>query len=542
MPHDPDRPAHLPTFRLSSWLQALAAPSLLFAVLASPGCMVGPDYVKPEAKVASDWQESADPRVSSASSTHADWWRGFEDPILDELIYRAYEQNLDLQQAGIRVLQARAQLGIAVGQSFPQVQQFSANYTREEVSKNLSDPPPSRTYNDYSTGLDATWELDFWGQFARNTRAANATLLSTVADYDSVLVTLTGDVASNYISIRAFEQQALLARQDIESQRGVLSLTQNQFENGAVSELDVVQALTRLSQSQALVPQLQIELRQTKNALCVLLGEPPHSLDEVLGRGSDFPRSPQEVAAGVPADLLLRRPDVRAAERTAAAQAERIGIAEANLYPHFSIAASGGWEAANTGDLLKRSSWTASGGGGFQWDIFNYGRLRNDVRVEDALFQQSVLQYQNIVLQAAAEVEDALIGFLMEQDRATFLTVATEASKRSLTLSLSQYREGTANYTRVLDAQSSLFEAQQDLVQSQANEILNLIAAYKALGGGWQLREGHDFVPESTRKEMAERTNWGDMLSTDYSEGSDLGHPRPDPDELYPAIEAGTQP
>lgn len=535
--------AHRTAARPASWTRVLAAPAALIAALTPTGCMVGPDYVPPEATVADAWLESSDPRLSTAASDHAAWWKSFEDPVLDGLVQRAYEQNLDLLEAGLRVLQARAQLGIAVGEMFPQVQQFSAGYTRQELSENLPNPVSQRTFNDYSAGIDATWELDLWGQFARNTRSANAALLSTIADYDSVLVTLTGDVATSYVFIRVLEQRIRLARQDIESQKGVLNLTRIQFDNGSVSELDVVQSLTRLSQSQSLVPQLEIDLRRVKNVLCVLLGEPPHALDDVLGQDIRMPSAPEELAVGMPADLLLRRPDVRAAERAAAAQAERIGIAVANLYPHFGIAASGGWAAELSGDLLGPESRGGSVTGGFRWDILNYGRLKNDVRVQDALFQQAVVQYQETVLEASAEVEDGLVGFVLEHDRAGFLQTGVDASQRAVEISLIQYREGTTTYARVLDAQSALFQLQQDLVVSRANEILSLIGVYKALGGGWQLREGRDFVPAGTRKEMAERTDWGDMLSSDYSEGSDLGHPRPDPDELYPPQEeAGKQP
>jgi outer membrane protein TolC len=258
--------------------------------------------------------------------------------------------------------------------------------------------------------------------------------------------------------------------------------------------------------------------------LAILLGKLPGEIDAMLKGPGLIPEVPSEVAVGIPAELLRRRPDIRFAERTLAAQSAQIGFAKADLFPHFSLFGTLGFQTSDYtdnssfSDLFKSDSLTYSAGGGFNWDLFNYGRITNKVRVEDARFQELAVNYEDTVIRAAQEVEDAMVGFLKSQDAVFFLADAVKASKRSVDLSLIQYREGLVDYQRVLDTQRDLTTQQDNLVSTAGSVGQNLIAMYRALGGGWQIREGKDFVPEDIREEMIERTNWGGMMAADELE------------------------
>jgi len=497
---------------------------LLMAVLLTAGCLkVGPDFTPPKATVAKDWQDAGDPRVKTAAVTYRQWWRAFADPTLDRLIESAYRENLSLRIAGVRVLEARAQLGIAIGEWFPQTQQAFGSLDKVHVSQRSPQAAfGGNTLKFYQSevGLQAAWELDFWGKFRRAIEAADASLLASIADYDSTLVSLTGDVATSYILIRTLEKRLDIARQNVVSQTESLQLAEAKFQGGTTTQRDVEQAKTLLFNTQATIPALEIQLRQAKNALCVLLGLPPNQLAGLLGGTAGvIPAPPPQVAVGIPADLLRRRPDVRAAEARAAAQCANIGIAKAALFPAFSISGTFSFQASDVvnfklGNMFDWRSRSASGGPSFQWDILNYGRLTNQVRVQDARFQQLVISYQNTVLKAQQEVDDSLTGFLRSQIRAKMLGESTAAARRSFDLALVQYREGSTDFTTVLTAQQALLSEQDSLAVSLGDISRNLVGVYRALGGGWQLREGKNFVPATVQAEMADRTNWGRLLTS----------------------------
>jgi NodT family efflux transporter outer membrane factor (OMF) lipoprotein len=489
------------------------------------GCkMVGPDFIKPDAPpVAEKWSESADSTIISDQGDVSNWWTIFNDPVLDKLVETAYQQNLPLQIAGIRILEARAQLGIAVGGMYPQQQQATANFTHSELSGSTSSAGADTSFNSAGIGLGVGWELDMWGQFARGIEAADSDLMSSVANYDDVLVSLTSSVASAYSLIRTFEERIIIAKKNVEIQERSLSITTVRFENGATTELDVQQARTLLLNTKASIPSLQIGLQQSKHALSALLGLPPGNLDSLLQGESIIPSAGSEVAVGIPAELLRRRPDIRIAELNAAAQSARIGIAEADLYPHFSLIGTVGLAATDAGtsdlgDLFRLDSVQATLGPSISWNIFNYGRIKNNVRVQDARLQQLITNYENTVLEALREVEDALVGFLRAKEQVVFLEESVEAAQRSVDLALLQYRDGVADFQRVLDTQQSLV-SQQDLLTSSRGEIsTSLIDMYRALGGGWEIRVGEDFVPAETKEIMKERTNWGELLESGAEE------------------------
>jgi len=493
------------------------------------GCTkLGPDFVKPEAEVREEWVETGEKELRAEPVDYRDWWQVFDDPVLSELVETAYRQNLNLQVAGLRVLEARAQLGIAVGSLYPQTQRATGEATANGISKAAANTAAGQSsFINYGLGASVAWELDFWGRFRRGVESADASLYSFIANYDDVLVVLVGDVASNYVNVRTFQERIALAKQNVKIQQRSLEIADVRFKNGVVTELDVQQALSLLRETQSTVPALEIGLRQSENALSTLLGRPPGEVREILKGPAKIPVAPAEVGVGMPADLLRRRPDVRQAELQAAAQSARIGVARTDLFPRLSLLGSIGTNAAaragdstktgddGAGNLFTSDSLSYVAGPSFTWNIFNYGRLKNNVRVEDAVFQQAAVNYQNTVLNAAREVENAMVDFLRSQDQVKFLGDSVTASKRSVDLSLIQYRDGVTDFQRVLDTQRALVSTQDSWTETRGNIALSLVEMYRALGGGWELREGRPFVPESLTETMAERTDWGRLLKPD---------------------------
>lgn len=486
-------------------------------VLALGGCAsVGPDFKRPEATITENWSAKNDPRVSTQATTDSLWWKTFNDPALDRLIDLAYRQNLPLQVAGLRIVEARALLGVVTGRQYPQLQAAFANVTAQRLSKSEANVTSlDNSFVTYEVGFDALWELDFWGKYRRGVEAQAANVLASVASYDQALVSLSAEVARTYTTVRTFEVLIALARENERVQQESLQIAQSRFRNGATSELDVAQATTLLESTRASIPKLQTGLQQARNALSILLGQPPGMLDELLAGPQEIPRVPATVGVGVPAELLRRRPDIRAAELSAAAQSARIGVAKADLYPSFSLfgtiglgASSGAGTEFSLGDGLFYSV-----GPRIRWPFLNYGRIENSVRVEDARFQQLLVSYRDTVIRAAQEVEDALADFLNAQEAAVFEQGAVNAAQRSVELALVQYREGAVDYQRVLDAQRSLLQEQISLAQTRSEVTTSLISVYKALGGGWESRQGQPIVAEPMQAEMKDRTNWGDLLS-----------------------------
>jgi NodT family efflux transporter outer membrane factor (OMF) lipoprotein len=490
--------------------------------------MVGPDYVKPTVPEPKEWIEKDDPKIKAEALDYSTWWTVFGDPVLDALVETAYKQNLNLQIAGIRILEARAQLAIAVGDQYPQLQQGIFDYSYNQLSKNAPGSLFADTsVNQLDIGFDAVWELDIWGKFRRGVQSTVGNLETSIAGYDDFLVTLTAEVARIYVLIRTTEQRLAIARENVNIQRRSLQIAQARFKGGAVTELDVQQAKALLTATQSSIPRFESSLRQLKNALATLLGKLPGEIDDMLGAPSVIPKVPAEVAVGIPAELLRRRPDIRLAERQLASQSAQIGIAKADLYPRFSLFGSLGFlttDANNTqagdgmGGLFDSDSFRFFGGPGITWNILNYGRIKNRVRVQDARFQQLVVNYENTVLEAAQETEDAIVAFLQSQEEVKFLKDSVKASKRSVDLSMIQYREGLVDYQRVLDTQRFLTEQQDQQTATAGDVATNLISVYKALGGGWQVRIGKDFVSEKYKVDMQKRSNWGKLLAPEKLE------------------------
>ena len=383
------------------------------------------------------------------------------------------------------------------------------------------------SYLQYNLGINASWEIDFWGRFRRGIESADASLLAAVASYDDALVLLAAQVADAYVVIRTTEEQLRISHSNVTLQQRSYDIVEIMYRNGSSNDLDAQRAESLLLSTQATIPGFEITLRQAHNALSALLGLPPSDLSRLLGGRGNIPAVPEDVVVGVPADILRQRPDVRRAELQAIAQNAQVGVAKANLYPSFSIsgslglAAAGNTDTARTGDsgfgeLFRAESLTYSVGPSFVWPFFNYDRIENNIRVQDARLQQALIQYRESVIQAAREAEDAMVAFAGSQRQDSILQRAVASTLRSTDLSMLRYQEGFADYQRVIDAQQALVTQQQRYVSNKGFVVRSLIQVYRALGGGWQ-NANATFVDEATRIEMEQRTDWDELLETDRS-------------------------
>jgi NodT family efflux transporter outer membrane factor (OMF) lipoprotein len=495
----------------------MSIPFLAVMGMILSGCMVGPSYHQPGTTVSKDWMEAGDKRVQTGPVDERSWWKAFHDPVLDRLIDRAYRENLTLRIAGVRVLESRAQLGIATGELYPQTQQADGSLQYARDSEHAVQAMPPYHHSQAQLGASAAWELDFWGRFRHLVESADAGWRASLADYDNALVSLTADVAVFYIAIRTLEKRISIAQQNAQTQQDNLNIALARLSNGTVSELDAEQARAALDNTLAAIPALEARLQQAKHALSILLGMAPNDLSGLLKGPSGIPVSPPLVIAGIPADLLRRRPDIRGAQLRAEAQSAQIGVAKADLYPVFSLSGTLGILSTNAGtnrlsDMFQWAGRTATASGSFQWSLFNYGRITNNVRLQDARLQELLIAYQNTVLSAQQEVEDNLISYLKSQDQAAFLARGTESARRALDLAAMQYREGVRDFTAVLTAQQALLSEQDSLASAMGDIAVSLVGVYRALGGGWEIREGTDLLPPAVREEMAGRTNWGNLL------------------------------
>jgi NodT family efflux transporter outer membrane factor (OMF) lipoprotein len=449
------------------------------------GFKVGPNYCRPPAPVAQEWIEGRDPRAQGPPPRCGDWWEVFQDPILTSLVYRAYQQNPNLRSVGTRVLQARAQQAIAVGNVLPQTKQALGLY-------------PNGTFGGTPSHIDATafnlsWELDFWGKYRRQVESANAGLDASVENYDDALVTLLADVGTNYVQYRIAQQRIKIAGDNLGTQEKLVALAERQQRVGTATALDTEQLRTLMEQTASTIPALQIAQGQANDRLCTLLGEPPHDLEPELGPGPELgsrpmPLTPAAVAAGIPADLLRRRPDVRSAERQVAAQNPQIGVATAAMYPSLSIGTALGYADLALGPGLAPHGFFAFVTPQFSWPILNYGRLVNNVRLQDAKTQELIATFQNKVLTAAQEVQTALRGFLRSQEQADHLSRSAAAASTSTKIEEQLFNQVRADVNRLFTLENSQLQEQDNLAVAQGNIALYLIGVYRALGGGWELR------------------------------------------------------
>jgi len=461
---------------------ALGTGAALAALAA--GCAAGPDYVAPDPGAPAAWSASAQEGVRPEAAdpeTLARWWTTLDDPVLDGLIARAVAGNQDLAQARGKLREVRAQRGLAGADFFPTLD-AAASASRSRSSETAGG---GNIGNAYRAGFDATWELDLFGGKRRALEAARADVGAGEADLRDVLVSLLAEVAVSYVDVRSFQERLAFAHANLTAQKETYDLARWRAEAGLTTALDVEQARLNLEQTRARIPSLATGLEQAENRLAVLVGEPAGALRAVLEPVAPIPAAPPGVAVGVPADALRQRPDVRRAERRLAAQTARIGVAKARRLPSLSLAGSIGLEALVPGDLLLGDALAASGRSSLGWALFDAGRLRTQVTVEDARRAQALAAWRAAVLTALEDVNNTLTSYANEQSRRASLANAAEAARLAADLARDQYTSGLIDFQTVLDAQRSLLSLQDQLAVSEGAVTTDVIRLYKALGGGW---------------------------------------------------------
>lgn len=481
----------------------------LLMVLA--GCtQVGPDFETPQVPWLAKW---ATPQLEQAvrSAPAPDlrqWWRVFADPTLEGLIAEADAHNTNLRVAGLRIAEARAQLAIVQTGRYPQLQQLRAQSLYLKQDQSGTSTARDSVFWQSSAGFDIGWEIDFWGRFSRAIESADALYFASQANYADAMLLLRAQVADTYFALRTAEARLDIAQDNAKRQARSLEITERLFRHGENDELDWQQARTQYLATLATLPEFENQLNALRNVLCSLLGRPPGPLPELAARHGQLPLPERAVLQDVPASLLQRRPDIRAAEQAVAAQSALVGVAEADLYPQLSLLGSIGWTFLSASHLPN--TFDLAAGPSLIWNPFDYDRRKNAVRVEDARLQQLIEQYQQSVREAAREADDAASGLLRSLQSAGIRQDAAQAAQRSLTLASSQYQEGFADFQRVLDAQQLLLQQQDGYLVSRGNAVSSLVSLYKALGGGWDNRR--EPIDRATRQHMQNRTDWGDLL------------------------------
>ena len=511
-------------------------PFILLILFISGCTKLGPDFttIPAQPKIPQKWQN--DNNVSDKEIR--EWWTQFNDPILNSLIEKAYKQNLDLKSAGLRILQARAALGISEALIYPQVQKLSGNLA--------SSYKKGRNINAGGLNFDMGWEIDFWGKYARGIEASQANLYLSVASYRSILTTLIAEVARNYINYRTAQQRIIYAKRNVAIQERVAKMTEVQFNSGNVSELDMQQARTQLYNTRAVLPGIELSRLKAKNALAVLLAIPSSQVEKLLdtksiqekkyfsfdgnvvqleGVEEFFDSGVIPVALFDPhkkidASLLKRRPDLQVAEFKARAASAKIGKDETLLYPSFSLLgnigyntndASGGW--VSVGDAVGISA-----GPTFSWNIFQYDRIKNQIRITDAAFEETIFNYNKTVLDAIRDVDDSLNGYILTNRQLLENEKALKANLRAFNLSAVQYNNGLVTYQRLLSTVEKLTTIQDAYAQLKGLTSLNAVLLYKALGGGWQISQGDTYISKETKKRMQDRgVDWGVYLDDDMT-------------------------
>jgi len=464
------------------------------ALLAVAGCMVGPDYRRPDVPVPPAWGEAAAAHATGGPSPTplSEWWLSLHDPLLDRLVERALEANLGVQEAEARVRAARALRSAAVADLLPTLN-TGGGYSRFRNSANAPGAPNGslngHVENLYQAGFDASWELDFFGGIRRSVEAADADVDASVEDLRDVLVTLLGEVANQYVAYRGAVQQQEIAESNVATQQATLELTRRRLAAGLASELDVVRAEAQVATTAAQIPTLETEESLATHRLTVLLDAPLEEVRAELAPAAPIPEAEPSIPVGLPSELLRRRPDIRRVERQLASATARIGVATADLYPRVSLLGVAGLESFRTSDFFDPASKFYSLGPALLWPVFDGGKIRAEIAVEDARAQELLAAYRLSILGAIAEVEDALVALDREKKRGEELAAAVRANQRAATLARQLYGEGLTDFLSVLDAERSLFESQDAFVASERAATLDLVALYKALGGGWEAKQ-----------------------------------------------------
>ena len=473
-------------------------PGICIVALMLAGCAVGPNFKPPEASLPAQWA-GADPSgqgpISSVNGSEPvmleEWWKNFDDETLNRLIGKAIQSNLDIQQATSRIREARALGGVGGAALWPAVDS-SASYTHSETGENSASSSKSKgTKTDlFAAGLDASWELDIFGGQRRNVEALEADLLAAVEDRRDVLVTLVSEVGINYANLRGYQEQIAIAKKNLESQNRSADITRRRFEAGYVSAFDNASAKAQAATTAARIPTLEASARQAIYNLGVLLGEEPTALVQELQVVQPIPLTPPYVPVGLPSELLQRRPDIRRAEAQVHAATARVGVATADLFPKFYLTGALGFSGDDLASAARWSSRAWSLGPSVQWPIFDAGKIRWNIEAKNAIEEQALLTYRQAILTALKDVETALMSYAREQERHELLKEAVAQNRKAVEVAMELYTAGQSDFLTVLTAQLSLYSSEDSLTQGTSNIALDLVALYKALGGGWS-EAGH---------------------------------------------------
>lgn len=466
----------------------LAVAMVGFGAILLQGCAVGPDYVRPEVKLPSQWQERAEVLKEEEFKNLQNWWVNFNDPMLENLIEKAGQNNPDIKAAIWRIEESRLLRNVAAGENLPDIN-ASGFYSRDRASENGI---AARTMgqkvdqtNIHNAGFDATWEIDIFGRIKRTVESSQANYEATIEDYRDVLVTLYAEIARNYIDLRSSQARIKYALANIKTQSETLKLTEDRFKAGIAPELDVTQAELNLANTESEIPNLRIQETLAINRIAILIGEYPGSLKKELNEFGGFPSTPEKVFAVMPAELLRNRPDIRRAERQLASEVARIGVSQAELYPVLSLSGTFALESTKLNDLGNIHSRTYGFGPGFRWNLFDGERLRNLVKVQKARTEQSILNYESSILAAVEDVENSLVSYAQENRRNEALSRSASASEKSVELVGTLYKNGLTDFQNVLDMQRTLVVQQDSLAVSEGNILQNIVRIYKSFGGGW---------------------------------------------------------
>ncbi|MBK7975813.1 MAG: efflux transporter outer membrane subunit [Deltaproteobacteria bacterium] len=485
-----------------------------WAVLLLAGCTVGPDYQPPGVELPPAWSRAAAagdpaPAVAPEAIELTHWWQSFGDPTLDSLVDLAVAANPEVAVATARVREARAAEVVSGAGRFPAIGS-EASYVHERMSRAglMGGFLPDPEFDLYQAGFDAAWEIDLFGGRRRAVEAAHAVVEQADESVRDVQVELGAEVARSYVALRGAERRLVIADRNLEGQRSSLELTEERFRAGLTGELDVTQSRSLLASTEAQRPRLEAERDRAVHRLSVLAGRPPEALRELLAGHGDIPGTAaagtlaSRVPMGLPSDLLRRRPDVRRAERGVAAASARVGVATADLFPKLSLTGSVGLESVSASDFFDAASRAYSIGPAIRWPIFQGGRIRAQVEAADAREEAALALYRETVLVALEDVENALSSFARERERHGRLVEAVAASRRSVELARDLYQNGLGSFLQVLDAERTLYAAEDSLVLSDGAVAIDLVALFKALGGGWDPAA----PPESARPELSDRT------------------------------------
>ncbi len=474
-----------------SWttiLKVIAAAGLVGA----GGCAVGPDYHSSPSPAPAGWSSPVSNGLTDSAAATSEWWTSFHDPELDSLIQQAARSNLDLRVAEARLRQARAVREMTVANLWPTLD-AEASAARAKQSQNqpligAQKLPPNFPfeYSVYKAGFDASWEIDLFGGKRRAREAATAEWEGAIEARNGTLVSLLAEVARNYVELRGNQLRLEIARRNLKLQEEALELIRARFQSGVANELDVTRAAALLAGLQAAIPPLDTAVRAAMYGLAVLLGREPGELMAELSRSTTVPPAPPEVPIGLPSDLLLRRPDVRQAERQLAAETARIGVAKSDWFPKLSLTGDVGQESVSTGTFFEPGSRFWSIGPSLQWRALDFGRVRAEVKTQTAVQEAALATYKKTVLVSLQEAENALVGYAQEQTRHRALAGEVVQNRRSLDMANGLYAAGRVNFLDVLEAQRSLYQSEDQLAVSDQAVSLDLIALYKALGGGWE--------------------------------------------------------